>query len=422
MAIRCFEFAVQRERRRNEQGKLASAMISVLGRLGKVDLAKKVFDTAVKEGYGNTVYAYSALISAYAKSGFCDEAIKVFETMKTCGLKPNLVTYNALIDACGKGGADFTRASVIFDEMLRNGVQPDRITFNSLLAVCSGAGLWETGRNLFGEMVYRGIDQDIYTYNTLLDAACNGGHMDAAFDIMSEMITKNILPNEVADDTIIFCKADWFEVLIVKRILRCFEIISGLRINFHKSTVCSVGIPNDIVQTFASKLNCTCQKLPLKYLGLPLGANLSRRATWKPMVEKFKKKLTSCHRSVEKEIDKIQAAFLWGDSKVKKKVYLVKWKDLIEDKKQGGLGIIDLRIVNNSLIAKWWWRFGMEDNSLWKQLICSKYKSEGGRWFPFHVEANNISRLWSDILVVNESNSSLLNHYLHNTEIKIGNG
>ncbi|CAL5437464.1 unnamed protein product [Camellia sinensis] len=197
MAIRCFEFAVQRERRRNEQGKLASAMISVLGRLGKVDLAKKVFDTAVKEGYGNTVYAYSALISAYAKSGFCDEAIKVFETMKTCGLKPNLVTYNALIDACGKGGADFTRASVIFDEMLRNGVQPDRITFNSLLAVCSGAGLWETGRNLFGEMVYRGIDQDIYTYNTLLDAACNGGHMDAAFDIMSEMITKNILPNEV---------------------------------------------------------------------------------------------------------------------------------------------------------------------------------------------------------------------------------
>ncbi|XP_059659291.1 pentatricopeptide repeat-containing protein GUN1, chloroplastic [Cornus florida] len=203
MAMRCFEFAVGRDRRRSEQGKLASAMISILGRLGKVDLAEKVFETAVKEGYGNTVYAYSALISAYAKSGFCDDAIRVFEAMKNSGLKPNSVTYNALIDACGKGGADFKRASQFFNEMLKNRVQPDRITYNSLLAVCSGAGLWETAKNLFSEMVYRGIDQDIYTYNTLLDAACSGGHMDAAFEIMAEMPTKSILPSEVTYSTLI---------------------------------------------------------------------------------------------------------------------------------------------------------------------------------------------------------------------------
>ncbi|CAN4101894.1 unnamed protein product [Withania somnifera] len=202
-AVRCFEFAVGRERKRNEQGKLASSMISILGRSGKVDLAEKVFENAINGGYGNTVYAYSALISAYAKSGYCNEAIRVFETMKHSGLKPNLVTYNALIDACGKGGADFKRASEIFDEMLRNGIQPDRITFNSLLAVCSGAGLWETARGLFNEMIYRGIDQDIYTYNTFLDVACNGTQIDVAFDIMSEMHAKNILPNQVTYSTVI---------------------------------------------------------------------------------------------------------------------------------------------------------------------------------------------------------------------------
>ncbi|KAL8262214.1 hypothetical protein R6Q59_026263 [Mikania micrantha] len=203
MAIQCFEFAVNRERRRTEQGKLASSVISVLGRLGKVELAKKVFETAVSEGYGNTVYAYSALISAYAKSGLCDDAIKLFETMKLSGLKPNLVTYNALIDACGKGGADFKRASDIFDDMLSNGFQPDRITYNSLLAVCSGGGLWETAINLFNEMCYRGIEPDIYTYNTLLDAASSGGHMDYAFQIMAEMTAKNIMPNEVTYSTVI---------------------------------------------------------------------------------------------------------------------------------------------------------------------------------------------------------------------------
>ncbi|WJZ90483.1 hypothetical protein VitviT2T_009624 [Vitis vinifera] len=202
-AIRCFEFAVRREQRRNEQGKLASAMISILGRLGQVELAKNVFETALNEGYGNTVYAFSALISAYGRSGYCDEAIKVFETMKSSGLKPNLVTYNAVIDACGKGGVDFNRAAEIFDEMLRNGVQPDRITFNSLLAVCGRGGLWEAARNLFSEMLYRGIEQDIFTYNTLLDAVCKGGQMDLAFQIMSEMPRKHIMPNVVTYSTVI---------------------------------------------------------------------------------------------------------------------------------------------------------------------------------------------------------------------------
>lgn len=202
-AVRCFEFAVQREQKRNEQGKLASAMISILGRLGRVDLAKSVFETANRDGYGNTVYAFSALISAYGRSGCCDKALMVFDSMKKSGLKPNLVTYNAIIDACAKGGVEFSRAVEVFDEMMRNGVQPDRITFNSLLAVCSRGGLWEQARNLFSEMVYRGIDQDIFTYNTLLDAICKGGQMELAFEIMSEMSQKNVWPNVVTYSTMI---------------------------------------------------------------------------------------------------------------------------------------------------------------------------------------------------------------------------
>lgn len=202
-AVRCFQFAVQREQKRNEQGKLASAMISILGRLGRVDLAKGVFETANRDGYGNTVYAFSALISAYGRSGCCEKALMVFDSMKKSGLKPNLVTYNAIIDACAKGGVEFSRAVEVFDEMMRNGVQPDRITFNSLLAVCSRGGLWEQARNLFSEMVYRGIDQDIFTYNTLLDAICKGGQMDLAFEIMSEMSQKNVWPNVVTYSTMI---------------------------------------------------------------------------------------------------------------------------------------------------------------------------------------------------------------------------
>ncbi|XP_058078035.1 pentatricopeptide repeat-containing protein GUN1, chloroplastic [Magnolia sinica] len=202
-AVRCFEFAVRRERRRTEQGKLVSAMISILGRMGRVDLAKQVFDASITGGYGNTVYAFSALISAYGRNGFSEEAIRVFGSMKDSCLKPNLVTYNAVIDACGKGGVDFNRVLGIFDEMARNGVHPDRITFNSLLAVCSRGGFWEEAKDMFNEMVYRGIDRDIFTYNTLLDAVSKGGQMDLASEVMAEMSDKNVMPNVVTYSTMI---------------------------------------------------------------------------------------------------------------------------------------------------------------------------------------------------------------------------
>ncbi|XP_048493548.1 pentatricopeptide repeat-containing protein GUN1, chloroplastic isoform X2 [Beta vulgaris subsp. vulgaris] len=211
-AVVCYEFAVQRERKFSERGKLASTMISVMGRLGKVDSARFVFDNAVNGGFGNTVYTYSALISAYGRSGLYQEAIGVFEMMKTQGLRPNLVSYNAVVDACAKAGVKFDVVNDIYDEMLRNGVDPDRITFNSMLAVCK-SGLWEEAMRLVTEMGMRGIDQDVFTYNTLLDVICKAGKMDLAFDIMSEMTAKSIMPNVVTYSTVIdgFAKAGRLE-------------------------------------------------------------------------------------------------------------------------------------------------------------------------------------------------------------------
>ncbi|CAA7027299.1 unnamed protein product [Microthlaspi erraticum] len=212
-ALTFYDFAVKRERRKNEQGKLASAMIGTLGRLGKVDIAKNVFENALAGGYGNTVYAFSALISAYGRSGLHEDAISVFNSMKSYGLRPNLVTYNAVIDACGKGGMEFKKVADFFDEMQRDNVQPDRITFNSLIGVCSRGGLWEAAKHLFDEMSRRGIEQDVFSYNTLLDAICKGGQMDLAFEILAQMTAKRINPNVVSYSTVIdgFAKAGRFD-------------------------------------------------------------------------------------------------------------------------------------------------------------------------------------------------------------------
>ncbi|KAF5932830.1 hypothetical protein HYC85_029001 [Camellia sinensis] len=46
---------------------------------------------------------------------------------------------------------------------------------------------------------------------------------------------------QFADDIIILCEADEEEILSIKRILRCFEIFSCLKINFHKSCLWNWG-------------------------------------------------------------------------------------------------------------------------------------------------------------------------------------
>lgn len=258
---------------------------------------------------------------------------------------------------------------------------------------------------------------------------------------------------QFADDTMIFCEADRGEILTIKRILRCFELMSGLKINFHKSCVCGVGVEDSVVEGFADILRCKSQKLPFTYLGLPLGASPSRLSTWKPVIEKFKLKLASWERKllsysgrvtlikavlnslpvyylslfkmpegVAKILDRVQAAFLWGGAELKRKLHIVKWGEVTKSRLTGGLGIKDIREFNDCLLAKWWWRFAKEDNAMWKIVLCAKYASAGGNWFPFVDELCRLSTVWRGILAVARRNSDLGNFYLANCLIIPRNG
>lgn len=71
----------------------------------------------------------------------------------------------------------------------------------------------------------------------------------------------------------IFCKDDIEEVLAIKRLLTCFQMVSGLKINFHKSPIIGVRADDLRIEEYARKVCCKMGTLPITYLGLPLGAN-----------------------------------------------------------------------------------------------------------------------------------------------------
>ncbi|KAF5812976.1 hypothetical protein HanXRQr2_Chr03g0092801 [Helianthus annuus] len=58
------------------------------------------------------------------------------------------------------------------------------------------------------------------------------------------------------------------------RLLRCFHLSSGLKVNFSKSKVFGVEVGNDDISKMASVLGCERGLLPFTYLGLLVGSNM----------------------------------------------------------------------------------------------------------------------------------------------------
>ena len=98
-----------------------------------------------------------------------------------------------------------------------------------------------------------------------------------------------------AGDTILFCDASREQLLSIRLVLSCFQAFTGLKINIGKSEIIPVGEVNNIV-ALANILQCRVGRLPMKYLGMPLGTSFKSAAIWNPILKKMEKKLSRWKR------------------------------------------------------------------------------------------------------------------------------
>jgi hypothetical protein len=83
-----------------------------------------------------------------------------------------------------------------------------------------------------------------------------------------------------------------------------------------------------------------------------------------------------------------------------KKISWVSWKSICQPKREGGLGVIDVRVVNVSLLAKWRWRLLGGGEFLWKDVLREKYGFEVGNLVVFPATFNlRLSYLWWKAIV-----------------------
>ncbi|GAU11183.1 hypothetical protein TSUD_198070 [Trifolium subterraneum] len=97
---------------------------------------------------------------------------------------------------------------------------------------------------------------------------------------------------QFADDTLLMGTKCWANVRALRGVLVLFETMSGLKVNFNKSMLVGVNIPDSWLGEAASALGCRVGKIPFLYLGLPIEGDPRRLSFWEPVLTRLKRQLS----------------------------------------------------------------------------------------------------------------------------------
>lgn len=84
----------------------------------------------------------------------------------------------------------------------------------------------------------------------------------------------------------------WANVRALRVVLLLFEVMSGLKVNFHNSMLVGVNVSDTWLNEATSVLNCKVGNAPFVYLGLPIGGHPRRLLFWEPVLLRIKKRLS----------------------------------------------------------------------------------------------------------------------------------
>ena len=98
-------------------------------------------------------------------------------------------------------------------------------------------------------------------------------------------------------------------------------------------------------------------------------------------------------------LDSIRNKFLWQGTNKKRKYHMVKWEALIRPKEFGGVGFLDIRVMNICLLVKWIERLERRDDSICIQLLCRNYLGDKS---IFQLTRSVGSQFWKGILSVRQ--------------------
>lgn len=261
-----------------------------------------------------------------------------------------------------------------------------------------------------GKVLKQGNSLSPLLFNLVVDAFTRMLMKAAGHNLIEglhpEVLEGGIISLQYADDTLLFLKNDIQQARHFKFLLVCFEQLSGMKINYHKSDLMTFNLNEDEQNALARLFCCNIGTFPIKYLGVPLHHSKLKRQHIQPVVDKLIKRITgwkgrllssagkltllkTCLASIpiyllsvikfpRWAIDCINsqmANFLWHDYEGKHKYHLSNWHSLTQKTDYGGWGIPDMSNMNLCLLASWINRYHLSDNMIWKKIVDYKYNN-----------------------------------------------
>jgi hypothetical protein len=221
---------------------------------------------------------------------------------------------------------------------------------------------------------------------------------------LPQVVPGGVISLQYADDTILFLDNDVSVARILKWFLSCFEQMSGMRINYHKSDLMTINVEPEDAKLFAQIFCCKLAGFPFKYLGVPLHYSKLSKEDLQPIIDKLIKRiagwrgrllniksrlvlLKACLASIPlylmsvlkfpkwaiRLINSQMSHFLWNDTVDARKYHLANWDLVCLKREFGSLGVQNLRDFILCLLASWVKRYNLDANKIWRKIVDFKY-------------------------------------------------
>jgi hypothetical protein len=98
---------------------------------------------------------------------------------------------------------------------------------------------------------------------------------------------------QYADDTLLLMQADPDQLLCLKNLLCDFATSTNLKVNFHKSLIVPINVPDAKMATLAGLMECQIGTMPFTYLGLPTATTKPRMEDLAPILDQIERRLSA---------------------------------------------------------------------------------------------------------------------------------
>ncbi|XP_074306175.1 uncharacterized protein LOC141641412 [Silene latifolia] len=233
------------------------------------------------------------------------------------------------------------------------------------------------------------------------------------------------------DDLLMLCKREKRVVIMMLRAFETLSKASGLCMNKSKSCIYSNGVLRDIISKILHISGMGEGKLPFRYLGVPIDAKIlssldcsilvdrvceriraigTRKLSYAGRLVLTKSVLSTLHCywarifilpvSILDKVEAICRSFLWQGKEYVNSPPLIAWNICCKSKKNGGLGVIDLRRWNKAALGKYiWWISHKKDHLLVKWVHAIYIKNSD--WMNYQPKADS-SWSWRKICSVKD--------------------